>query len=75
MEFINSQEISYKFQVDSQKIALLRFLLEGYDNLCLLTTLDKKKGFVRILTAKTQQKYFEEVLEKINHKIKLIPIC
>lgn len=31
------------------RISLLRFLLEGYDGLALLSTLDSKTGLVRLL--------------------------
>ena len=31
------------------RISLLRFMLEGYDGLAVLTTLDRKTGLVRLL--------------------------
>lgn len=31
------------------RISLLRFLLEGYDGLAILTTIDSKTGLVRLL--------------------------
>lgn len=36
-------------KIDPARISLLRFLLEGYDGLALLSTLDSKTGLVRLL--------------------------
>jgi hypothetical protein len=36
-------------KISPARISLLRFLLEGYDGLAVLTTLDRKTGLVRLL--------------------------
>lgn len=36
-------------RIDPKRIALLKFILEGYDGLALVTTLDQRDGLVRLL--------------------------
>lgn len=38
--------IKQYYRVDKSKIGLLRFIIEAYDNLALMTTLDQKDGLV-----------------------------
>lgn len=40
------QGIKQYYRVDKSKIGLLRFIIEAYDNLALMTTLDQKEGLV-----------------------------
>ena len=37
------------FRIRSDRISLFRFLLEGYDGLAVLSTLDSGRGLVRLL--------------------------
>ena len=39
----------YFFLIRSERIAYFRFILEGYDGLAILTTLDQRKGLVKVL--------------------------
>lgn len=38
--------IKQYYMVDKSKIGFLRFIIEAYDNLALMTTLDAQKGLV-----------------------------
>lgn len=40
---------SLYLRISQQKISLLRFLLEGYDGLGILSTIESKEGLVRLL--------------------------
>lgn len=40
------ETIKQYYRVDKTKIGFLRFIVEAYDNLALLTTLDAKQGLV-----------------------------
>lgn len=40
------QGIKQYYRVDKSKIGFLRFIIEAYDNLALMTTLDAKDGLV-----------------------------
>ena len=37
------------FKIDPREIAYLRFILEGYDGLAVLTTLDAKSGIIELM--------------------------
>ncbi len=44
-----SAEIStLPLRVDSRRIGYLKFILEGYDNMALVTTIDAKEGMIII---------------------------
>ena len=36
-------------RIDPKKIAFLKYIIEGYDGLALLTTIDRHDGLVRLL--------------------------
>lgn len=40
------QGIKQYYRVDKSKIGFLRFIIEAYDNLALMTTLDAREGLV-----------------------------
>ena len=40
--------IKQYYRVERQAISFIRFILEGYDNLALLTTLDRQQGMVML---------------------------
>lgn len=44
--------VSIYLRIPPRKISLLRFLLEGYDGLAILSTLDSSLGTVRLLVPK-----------------------
>ncbi len=41
-------------RINPKKIAFLKFIIEGYDGLALLTTLDRQDGLVRLLVPETR---------------------
>ena len=45
--------VEFFLSIRSERIGWLRFILEGYDGLALLTTLSTEKGLVRIRTLQT----------------------
>lgn len=44
-------------------IALFKFLLEGYDHLCLLTVLDPKKALIKISYYPTEEEFVQAFIE------------
>jgi hypothetical protein len=46
--------VSLYLRIDPTRISLLRFLLEGYDGLALLSTLDARLGTVTLLVHESQ---------------------
>ena len=57
--------LTYYFKVRSDRISLFRFLLEGYDGLAVLSTLDAGKGLVRILVSESRATEFWTLLAAI----------
>ena len=51
-----------KLIVDTKKIAILKFLLEGYDGMALLTTLDSATGSVLIRYVPSFEKDLDIIL-------------
>lgn len=43
--------------INPKKIAFMKFILEGYDGLAFLSTMDREKGLVRLLVSGAR--YFE----------------
>lgn len=46
-----TETVKHYYRVDSREISFLRFVLEGYDGLAVLTTIDADSGNVVIFTA------------------------
>jgi len=45
---------TFYLRVRPDRIALFRFLLEGYDGLAVLSTMDAKQGLVRLIVPKSR---------------------
>lgn len=50
------------FQVPRSQIALLRFILEGYDHLATLTVLDAQKGLIKMQFPPQEEQTIREIL-------------
>ncbi len=49
--------------IRGEKISWLRFMLEGYDGLAILTTISSKTGLVRLQTLRSR---FDETMRLVN---------
>jgi len=58
--------------IPSDKIAFLKFILDGYDHLALLTIKDPKKGIVEISFYPTEKEIVLDILEEFTKKIEEI---
>ena len=50
-------------RIQPQKISLLRFLVEGYDGLAVVSTIDAASGLVRLLLPRSRYKELVALLE------------
>ncbi|MGQ9498991.1 MAG: DUF4911 domain-containing protein [Dissulfurimicrobium sp.] len=57
-------------RIEPSSVYFLRFILEGYDNMYMVSTLDQSKGLVRIISAHGAQDDLMEILESLKEKIK-----
>jgi len=58
-------------KVDPQKLAYLRFVLEGYDHLAILSVLEPEKGLVKIYFFERERPLIEEILEDLKGELSL----
>ena len=56
---------NHEIRVNPQRIAFLKFILEGYDGLATVTTLDRKDGLVRIVYPESRNREFGELLNEL----------
>jgi hypothetical protein len=56
---------TFFLRIRPDKISLFRFLLEGYDGLAVLSTLDAKQGLVRLLVPKSRSTELWQLLDVI----------
>ena len=59
------------FRIDASRVYFLRFILEGYDNLFVLSTIDRTEGLVEIHYVKSAQDDLHSILEEIGDFIGL----
>lgn len=57
--------VAHKINILPEKISLFRFILEGYDGLAVLTTLDASKGLVRVLVHQARNQEFCKLFDSI----------
>lgn len=60
--------------VDPSKVYLLKFILEGYDNLFVLSTVDRARGLVEIAYEKSSVHDLCSILIEIMDDIGLMPL-
>ncbi len=58
-------------RIDPSSVYFLRFILEGYDNLFLLTTVDKSTGLVEVRAVKKSTGDLLRILESLKHTVSL----
>ena len=57
------------YRVDRRKICLLRFILEGYDGMAIMTTIDSRQGTVVISIAPGCEDDVEMILKGLEKDI------
>lgn len=59
------------YRVERRAIALIRFILEGYDGLAVLTTLDRRRGTVVISIAPGCEQEADTLLAELAGEIRI----
>ncbi len=60
-----------ELKICPSKVYLLRFILEGYDNMFVLTTLDKHHGIVEVQYCESIFPQLRRILDEIGEEIGL----
>lgn len=58
-------------KLNPKKLAYLKFILEGYDHLAILTVLDAKEGLAKIHFFESNKFLIKEILEDLKNKLPL----
>ncbi|MCI5223479.1 MAG: DUF4911 domain-containing protein [Candidatus Electrothrix sp. AR4] len=62
---------TFYLRIRSDRISLLRFLLEGYDGLAVLSTMDVKQGLVRLIVPESRYVELWRFLAAVCHDLVL----
>lgn len=57
------------FRVERRQHAYLTFVMESYEGICTVSTVDNAKGIVRILPSEGQEQDLEELLTALQTEI------
>ena len=57
-------------RIRTDRISLFRFILEGYDGLAILSTMDAQQGVVRLTVPQTRQEELWQLLNAICQELK-----
>ena len=60
----------YCFRIQPERISLFRFILEGYDGLATLSTLDARQGYVKTLVPRSRVSEFLPLMASISALLK-----
>jgi len=73
MTFIKTVSIANRrfFRLDRRQIGFVKFILEAYDNVAVLTTLDSTIGLVRITVAPGCDKLVEDILHSLAGEVEI----
>jgi hypothetical protein len=58
-------------KLNPQKLVYLKFILEGYDHLAILSVLDSKKGLAKIYFFEKEKSLIKEILEDLKDFLSL----
>jgi len=61
--------LEYFFLIRPEQIALFRFILEGYDGLAVLSTMNQEQGLVRILVPESRVKELWHLLDSLSPEL------
>jgi hypothetical protein len=62
------------YRVDRREIAFLKFILEAYDGIAVLTTIDSSTGIVMLSIAPDCESEVETVLQDLKRDIMIEPV-
>ncbi len=63
---MNGETVVRNYRVNRREIGYLKFILEAYDNLAMLTTLDPQRGIVQLRIAPGCEKVVAEIVNGLS---------
>jgi len=71
-DLIEMDTVQVKALVDSKNIVFLQWLIESYDGIAIMRTLDAKQGLVEFYISPDFTKIFKEIIESLDIKVELL---
>jgi len=68
------ETIKRYYRIDRARIAFVRFILEAYDGIANMTTLDAKQGLVRMAIAPGCTSEMDAIISDLKRKILIEPV-
>ncbi len=68
-----AETIKQHYRVDRREIAFIRFIIEAYDGLAIVTTLDPETGLIEFQIAPGCEQDVEMILQDLKRNIMLEP--
>jgi len=62
------------YRVDRRKIHFLKFILEGYDGVALLSTIDSRLGTVRVCISPGCEEEVKDILRDVAETVRIEPV-
>jgi hypothetical protein len=66
--------IERTYRIDRREIAYLKFILEGYDNLAIMTTLDSRAGLIALYIPPGFESEVDEIMMDLSREIMIEPV-
>jgi hypothetical protein len=60
------ETINRCYRVDRRRISFVKFILEAYDNVAVMSTLDARKGIVRVAIAPRCESLVEGIMQSLS---------
>ena len=71
MEIMASSLASFRIRIDPEQIYFLKFILEGYDNLTIMSTVDRIDGVMELKYPPELEEDVKGVLQSMAQRLKL----
>ena len=71
MEIMASSLASLRIRIDSEQIYFLKFILEAYDNLTIMSTVDRIEGVMELKYPPELEEDVKGVLQSMAQRLKL----
>jgi len=64
----------WRYRVDRRRIAFLKFIVESYDNLALVTTLDARAGIVALQVPPGCEETVSDLMADLGNRMRIQPL-
>ena len=61
------------FYIDPGEIYFFKFILEGYDGLGVINTIDRESGLIRVVVPECRSGLFDALVSSLSKEIRIVP--